>query len=203
MEAFDDGLLVANRLGAMWFVTSARELQPLSPRIPVNVEEFHNDPYNKTTDWREQFGVKDILIQRLASGIRLLASYNHWYPDKDCYVLRVSSVETTTPKSGAGPTHFEQIGGRYSKPRRAFPLRVKAAFTRPTKDAGGRLVAISDSEILLSVGRFGVDGGGGHRDRLFERPPKPLTTPTVKRSLSTSTTELPGFTRSDIATPKG
>jgi len=58
----------------MWFVTSTRQLQPLSLKIPVNVEEFNNDPYNKTTGLREQFGVKDILVQRLASGIRLLAT---------------------------------------------------------------------------------------------------------------------------------
>src|SRR5690606_29045809 len=32
-------------------------------------------------------------------------------------------------------------------------------INNPTKDAGGRLVALSDSEILLSVGRFGVPGG--------------------------------------------
>ena len=29
----------------------------------------------------------------------------------------------------------------------------------PTEDAGGRLVALSDNELLLSVGRFGVPGG--------------------------------------------
>src|SRR5215475_9358950 len=57
IEALDDGLLLANRLGAMWFVTSSRELHPLRLRIPVNVEEFNNDAYNKTTNERDQFGV--------------------------------------------------------------------------------------------------------------------------------------------------
>ena len=72
IDALEDGLLLANRLGAMWFVTAARELQPLSLRIPVNVEEFENDSYNKTLSLPDQFGVKDILVQRLGSGIRLL-----------------------------------------------------------------------------------------------------------------------------------
>jgi hypothetical protein len=30
IDALDDGLLLANRLGAMWFVTPSRELRPLS-----------------------------------------------------------------------------------------------------------------------------------------------------------------------------
>ena len=104
ISALDDGLLLANRFGAMWFVTAARELRPLSLKIPVNFEEFDNDPYNKAIILREQFGVKDILVQRLASGVRLLASHNYWYPDKHCYVLRVSNVETTAGEihSGAG-----------------------------------------------------------------------------------------------------
>ena len=47
ISALDDGLLLANRFGAMWFVTAARELRPLSLKIPVNFEEFDHDPYNK------------------------------------------------------------------------------------------------------------------------------------------------------------
>ena len=144
----------------MWFVTSARELQPLSLRIPVNFEEFHNDPYNKTTDWREQFGVKDILVQRLASGIRLLASYNHWYPDKDCYVLRVSSVETTTSEIRSRADALRANWRKIFETTPCLPLEGLGGVHVPTKDAGGRLVAMSDNEILLSVGRFGVDGGG-------------------------------------------
>ena len=159
IDALDDGLLLANRFGAMWFVTSARELRPLSLKIPVNFEEFDHDPYNKTTDLRDQFGVKDILVQRLASGVRLLASYNYWYPDKHCYVLRVSDVETT-----AGEIH-SRAGALQPSWRTLFestpclPLETLGGVHNPTKDAGGRLVALSDSEILVSVGRFGVKGG--------------------------------------------
>src|SRR5215475_7235942 len=46
IEALDEGLLVANRLGAMWFVKSSRELCPLRLKIPGNIEEFNNDQYN-------------------------------------------------------------------------------------------------------------------------------------------------------------
>lgn len=159
IDALDDGLLLANRLGAMWFVTSAHELQPLGLKIPVNVEEFVNDPYNANARRREQFGVKDILVQRLASGVRLLASYNYWRPDKRCYGLRVSAVETT------GGEIRNRAGAIQPRWRTLFettpclPLESFGGVNNPTKDAGGRLVALSDSEILFSVGRFGVIGG--------------------------------------------
>jgi cytochrome c2 len=159
IDALDDGLLLANRLGAMWFVTSARELRPLSVTIPINIEEFNNDPFNKTTALRTQFGVKDILVQRLANGIRLLASYNYWYADKNCYVLRVSDVETTADeirnRSGALQSRWRTL----FETTPCLPLETVSGINSPTKDAGGRLVALSESEILLSVGRFGVIGG--------------------------------------------
>jgi cytochrome c2 len=160
ISAFDDGLLLANRVGAMWFVTAARELRPLSLKIPVNLEEFDRDPHNKAIILREQFGVKDILVQRLSSGVRLLASHNYWYADKQCYVLRVSSVETSVGEihSGAGVRQPSWRTLFESTP--CLPLETwSGGVYNPTKDAGGRLVALSDSDILVSVGRFGVKGG--------------------------------------------
>ncbi len=159
IDALDDGLLLANRLGAMWFVTSARELRPISLKIPVNVEDFNNDPFYETTALRDQFGVKDILVQRLASGIRLLASYNYWYSEKDCYVLRVSDVETTADdirnRAGALQPRWRTL----FETTPCLSLESLGGVNNPTKDAGGRIVALSDNEILVSVGRFGVIGG--------------------------------------------
>src|SRR5215471_10251886 len=159
IEALDDGLLLANRLGAMWFVTSNRELRPLRLKIPVNIEEFNNDPYNKTTDMREQFGVKDILVQRRESGLRLLASYNYWYSERHCYVLRVSGVETTAEEIRSKADAHQLSWRNLFETTPCLPLQNSGAVHNPTKDAGGRLVALSDNEILLSVGQFGTDGG--------------------------------------------
>ncbi len=159
IEALDDGLLLANRLGAMWFVTSGRELHPLRVKIPVNIEEFNNDPYNKTTDLRDQFGVKDILVQRRASGPRLLASYNYWYSERHCYGLRVSAVETTDDEIRSNANAPRLSWRNLFETTPCLSLEGSDAVHNPTRDAGGRLVALSDSDILLSVGRFGTDGG--------------------------------------------
>src|SRR5215831_14546596 len=163
IEALDDGLLLANRLGAMWFVTSSREVHPLRLKIPVNIEEFNNDPYNKATDLRDQFGVKDILVQRRASGLRLLASYNYWYSEKHCYVLRVSGVETTADEVRSKADAPQLSWRNLFETTPCLPLEGSGAVHNPTKDAGGRLVALSDNEILLSVGHFGTEDGVDYR----------------------------------------
>lgn len=159
IEALDDGLLLANRLGAMWFVTSSRELRSLRLKIPVNIEEFNNDPYNKTTVLRDQFGVKDILVQRRESGLRLLASYNYWYSERHCYVLRVSGVETTADEIRSKADGHQLSWRNLFETTPCLSLEGLSAVHNPTRDAGGRLVTLSDNEILLSVGRFGTDGG--------------------------------------------
>jgi cytochrome c2 len=156
-------LLLASRLGEMWFVGADRNLRPLDLRIPVNVDEFEGDPSNRALDLADQFGVKDLLVQHLPTGVRLFATHNFWYADRDCYVLRVSSLETTgealrggAATSSAWRTVFETTP--------CLPLQVINGVKNPTKDAGGRLVALSESEVLLSVGRFGARGGD-------DRPP--------------------------------
>ena len=97
-----DGVLLANRNGKLWFVDKAKDLHPLEIGIPVNISEFTSDPYFKNTVSPERFGVKDILVQNGPYGVRILASYNYWHSDKDCYALRVSSLETTLDRLLSG-----------------------------------------------------------------------------------------------------
>ena len=133
IDALDDGLLLANRFGAMWFVTSARELRPLSLKIPVNFEEFDHDPYNKTTACATSSGSRTFW----SSGLR--AEFVCWLRTTigtqtnivTCFAFRV--WKQPPAKSGAEPTRFSQVGGRCSRLRRACPLRVCAAFTSRRK----------------------------------------------------------------------
>ncbi|HEX9897691.1 MAG TPA: PQQ-dependent sugar dehydrogenase, partial [Candidatus Methylomirabilis sp.] len=142
-----------------WFTDGARSLHPLSLRIPLNFAEFEADPYNAQTNLRERFAVKDILVMPGADGgVRLLASHNHWHADQDCYSLRVSSIETTvdqllagTPPAGGWKTAFE------TQPCRPLTEAPNGKTRNPTLGAGGRLVALNQHEILLSVGGFGPE----------------------------------------------
>ena len=149
------GLLFANRKGRLWYVDSAKSLHGLNLRIPINIPEFEGDPYNATTERRDRFAVKDILVQTIPSGVRILASHNHWYSEKDCYTLRVSSIETSFDGLVAGtvPSNWKTVFE--SDP--CFPLIQEGNHRIPTHEAGGRLLAMSEHEILVTVGVFRSD----------------------------------------------
>lgn len=149
------GLLFANRKGQLWYVDSAKSLRALNVRIPINIPEFEADPYNASTERRDRFAVKDILVQTLPSGVRILASHNHWYSEKDCYTLRVSSIETSFDALMAGtpPANWKTVFESHP----CFPLIPEGNHRIPTHEAGGRLLAVSEHEILVTVGVFRSD----------------------------------------------
>jgi hypothetical protein len=150
-----NGLLFANRKGRLWYVDSAKSLRALNLRIPINIPEFEADPYNASTERRDRFAVKDILVQTIPSGVRILASYNHWYSEKDCYTLRVSSIETSFDGLMAGtvPATWKTVFESHP----CHPLIQEGKHWIPTHEAGGRLLAVSKREILITVGVFQSD----------------------------------------------
>src|SRR5688572_26704304 len=154
-----NGLLFANRKGRVWYVDSTRSLRALNLRIPINIPEFEADPYNASTERRDRFAVKDILVQTMPSGVRILASHNHWYSERDCYTLRVSSVETSFDglMTGTVPSSWKTVFE--SQP--CSVLIQEANHRSPTHEAGGRLLAMSEREILLTVGVFRGDAKEG------------------------------------------
>jgi cytochrome c2 len=159
IAAFADGILFVNRLGDAWFIGGDHKARKLAVRVPINYGEFDADPFNAKTVMRDRFAVKDILIQRTPEGVRLLASYNFWQADEDCYVLRVAALETTESAllgSDAGindgwRTVFDTV------PCRGLTPSKNGENWMPTLGAGGRLAALSSSEVLLSVGGFGAE----------------------------------------------
>jgi cytochrome c2 len=157
IAALEDGILFSNRKGAVWFIDSAKALRSLSLKVPINIDEFESDPFNENTIHRQNFAVKDILVQQIPGGIRILASHNHWFRDDACNTLRVSSMETTQDallsgeSAGTWRTVFD------TKPCIALPELPNGAGRNPSLGAGGRLVAISDDEILFSVGGMGPE----------------------------------------------
>lgn len=160
IDALGDGILFVNRLGDSWFADRDLRLKRLGIKVPVNFDEFVTDPFNAATTMRDRFAVKDILVQDLGSGrVRLLASFNYWQAADDCYFLRVASLEATVDEllaSGDGintgwRTVFDTV------PCRGLTPSPNGKNRMPTLGAGGRLVALSNDKILLSVGGFGAE----------------------------------------------
>jgi cytochrome c2 len=104
--------------------------------------------------------VKDLLIQDRSGELRIFASHNHWYADRDCNVLRVSVLELPLAEllgQASGRewrTVFETTPCRELSP-------LPGGRRGVTLGAGGRLAAISDHELLVTVGGFGPESETG------------------------------------------
>ena len=154
VDVLGDGLLLVNRRGRFWYVTNERKLQPLSLQVPIDVAEFEADPYNRTTTDKDRFSVKDILVQTIPSGIRVVASYLYWHRDRSCNSLRVSAVETTRDALLSG-----SLGAgtwRTLLDSRCYELVRGPDSTSHvvTLGAGGRLISMSDKQLLVTTGEF-------------------------------------------------
>lgn len=155
IAALGDGVLLANRLGALHFIDAARVLHPVTASIPVNVPEFLQDPSNSSLIMAAQFGVKDILVDERPEGVRLFAAHNQWDPTNDCYTLRVSLLEAPAAAlqgEGAATGTWRTVFD--SKPCMPLTRLPGGGSPHPTLGAGGRLALRGPNELLISVGGF-------------------------------------------------
>jgi cytochrome c2 len=157
IDPLGEGILFANRLGRTWYVDLDLTVRELGLRVPINFDEFDADPFNAETILKDQFAVKDLLVQPRREGIRLLASYNYWYSDEDCYSVRVAGLETSVE---AVLGNEEGLSDRwkivYETPCGEL-TEGPGGVRNPTLGSGGRLVALSDHEILVTIGGFGPE----------------------------------------------
>jgi cytochrome c2 len=172
LVASGDGLIYRLELDNAW---NRPRVSRMQHRIPINGETFARaagrawsvQPRD-TTAWEgsltaenvhpEYFRVSGLLAQQTAERVRLFASHMFWYPDRGCWVTRVSALEAgsrdllergdaqwrtvfeTTPcLPAAGPNR-----------RRGVP--VVGYF------GGGRMAVLDDEHILVTVGDYGFDG---------------------------------------------
>ncbi|MBX3173928.1 MAG: PQQ-dependent sugar dehydrogenase [Gemmatimonadaceae bacterium] len=150
-----DGVLLADREGALWFVGADRVPQALALRVPVNSEALRTDPDIEGLINAAQFGVKDVMIQALPNGLRLFVSHNQWNPDENCYVLRVSALETTESAltgGAAGEGSWRTLFD--SSPCYELSTLPGGVSPHPTLGAGGRMALLDDQHLVLTIGGF-------------------------------------------------
>lgn len=150
-----EGVLLADREGALWYVGADRTPRALTLRVPVNGEALRTDADIVGLINPQQFGVKDVMIQALPSGLRLFVSHNQWMPDSNCYVLRVSSLETTEAVlsgAAAGDAAWRTVFD--SSPCYELSTMPGGGSPHPTLGAGGRLAMLDDHQLAVTVGGF-------------------------------------------------
>ncbi|MBK7905628.1 MAG: PQQ-dependent sugar dehydrogenase [Gemmatimonadetes bacterium] len=160
IAALRDGVLLVNRKGAAWFVDKDRVLHPSPVVVPVNVAALLEDPDNAGLIHPEQFGVKDIYIEERGDAVRLFASFTFWFPESNCYTLRVALLETTVAALQGAAGAIEGAGGGDwrtlfdSKPCMPLTQLPGGGSPHPTLGAGGRVSLHGPTELLVSIGGF-------------------------------------------------
>ena len=150
----EDGILFVNREGRAWHVDADRELRELALRVPLERDAFLSDPDNEGVLYTEMFGVKDILLQDVPGGVRLFVSHSHWFPDRDCVVMRVSALETTRAALRAGDPGGASWRTVYdSEPCKELEVEDETRV-RVALGVGGRMALLPDGDLLLTVGGY-------------------------------------------------
>ncbi len=154
VEPFGSGFLVASGDGGLFYVDDTSTPDSIARRLPSDLplnravfqsespgNAFGNDP----------FRVADILVQESADRFRLFVSHHYWKSDERCFVFRVSMTEGASAAFLAGTADVNWRAVYDSQPCLELgEIRFE--------QAGGRMVALDDDTLLVTVGDHSLDG---------------------------------------------
>jgi aldose sugar dehydrogenase len=141
-------------------------LEPLSLRVPLNQDEFMADlEMDVNRRWFRVFG---LLTQDLGDEVRFVVSGHHWRAAEACFTIRF--YETVLEKSllgeeGLGTAPWQVL----HETRPCLPIKDRG-FPFAGVEAGGRIEALGDSALLVTVGDHEFDGWNA--DRMLAQDPE-------------------------------
>ena len=159
IENFSNGYLLASGQGDLYSLvvnTNNGELKTnlLETRIPLNTDEFRVDNGDEDV-WL--YRVTDILVEEKSDKFRLFAAHHYWKSEKQCSVLRISSIEADQVAFLSGKSDAEWQTVYDSEP--CLPITKGRRGDRfKGADSGGRMVLLDDNKLLFTVGDYQVDG---------------------------------------------
>jgi cytochrome c2 len=207
LDALDDRLLLGTGDGHLYTVRVAGDdvqAHELQLRVPANREEFAKafggsasaPPLGR--GWKEQapevqtwrFRVADVIAQVDGDRLRIFASHHYWKQHEQCFVVRVSQLETRLSEleqlrgPGAWQTIFE------SQP--CLPLYGEGAMRGKNpfrgEEIGGRMMLLDANTLLLSQGDHGFSGIEG--GPAYAQDPQATYGKTIRIDLRTHATSL-------------
>jgi len=162
IEPIGNDILAVDRYGKFWITKERGVFAELPLAVPANVSEFEasaavDEQLRDIPGWadrtRRTFGVKHLLVEARQEGYRLYVSYQYWHADKGCLAIRVSYVDINEVAVSMTPVPPEQWTNAFeSEPCLKLAEnggRIMAG------EAGGRMVLLSDQELLLTIGDHG------------------------------------------------
>jgi cytochrome c2 len=150
VEPLAGGILIAAGDSSLYYLAAAAgPARQLPYTIPSNRAEFRAAaPASPPgTDLR----VSDILVQEEGERLRLYASHHFWHADRNCLVLRISVANAATSAFVQGTASVGWQTVYESQP--CLPLSEIRV-----QQNGGRMLALDERTLLLTVGDHGFDG---------------------------------------------
>lgn len=165
ISLFSDGYLVATGDGDIYVYRRRTDdnsitVEHIPTRIPLNSADFRAAA--AATDVNLNFfRVADVLAQESPGSFRLFVSHHYWKVDEKCWVMRVSALEGRYESFNAASSPADLEWKTLFETQPCIPLATRE---RPAKFDGlfngGRLVLLSDHELLLSTGDHAMEGFG-------------------------------------------
>lgn len=170
------------------------DVRPFARPIPLNAGEFvsgagkilSNTPRNRIDSSR--FRVTDIVVQPMGDRARIFASHHYWHSARQCFVIRVSMIEGTQ-QSLLQPTGDSEWRTLFdSSPCLKLNTDNPNGPLFEGLDSGGRMLIVSNDEMLLTIGDHAFDGV--HRTEALAQDPAASYGKVLKMSLDGSRVEV-------------
>jgi len=154
-------LLVSGAGDFYWIDPPERErdlvVRELDIDVPINAADFKKAVRGTAAVRYWNFRVQDVEVVDRAEGFRVFVSHHYWYEDRACYVVRVSSFDSTAASLRAveAPVVWRTVFE--SRPC----LQVKRFDGAPRfagEESGGRLARLGEHTLLLTLGDHEHDG---------------------------------------------
>jgi cytochrome c2 len=179
-------------------------IRPLRYRVPANFDEFAADANPQgyagkpnggdaadrlqgVQTW--QFRVADVRVQEQGDQVRIFTSHHYWHRDKQCFVVRLSSLEGSRSAVLAGDPTLKWRTVYETTP--CVPLRGEMAVHENNPFAGmeigGRIGFLSQQRLLLTLGDH--DFTGVESKQMFAQDPSVSYGKTILIHLEDGTSE--------------
>jgi cytochrome c2 len=141
-----------------WTNSGELQVEPIGLNVPINNAEFEAD-VPKVGVNTEGFRVAGILARPHKDGTQIFLSHHFWYRKDKCFVVRVSTF--IIPREGRLPDATPREWQTIYESQPCLPLKRARGTPFSGAQIGGKLVALDENHLLLTVGDHEFDGWFG------------------------------------------
>jgi cytochrome c2 len=159
-----DDILLTTGDGSMYLVQEQADdpwltVKPIPQHVPLNLQSFKEEAIQGTSF--RGFRTSDAIVQEHSDSISVFSAHHYWHSENNCYVVRVSRLDSSYEQLMAPDANTEWQTVFDSQP--CLTLRTT---TTPFSGLmiGGRITFLDDETLIISLGDQGYDGYSAHPD---------------------------------------